>query len=250
MQKQIIYKFIKQFKDSHPKDKIDVIEIIGFGSIFSEKKLSPNSDFDIYIVIKNIGKRYRGNMFIDGIEIDYFVNPIEQLKADFERVKNKSIVKKTICYILRDGKIFLDKNGELKKLKKEAREFLKNDLKNSTLSNAKLVIAKYFISDYLKDIEDCFINKDVFSWQYNIATLLNYLIEIFCQFHKIPLIKQKYQCEEIAKKDKKFIKLYEMIAKTSSIEEKNLRIKKLALYVLKSLGGKLSKEWELESSVF
>jgi hypothetical protein len=77
------------------------------------------------------------------------------------------------------------------------------------MPDSSLITAKYFIQDYLKDIDDGLTDHDHFSWQYNIATLINYLIEVFCEFHEIPLVKQKYQGEEIAKKDKKFTKLYD-----------------------------------------
>lgn len=249
MHEQIIKNFINQFKTKHSKDNIEVIGILGFGSSFNQKNLSPNSDLDIYIVIKNIGKRYRGIMLIDNIEIDYFINPIEQLKADWEKVRNKIVIKKTIAYMLKDGKIILDQNNELKKMQEEARKFLKDELKINGISDYMLVLGKYFIEDYLKDIEDSLIDKNIFSWQYNANSLLNYLIEVFCQFHRIPLVKLKYQGMEIAKRDKKFIELYKLIAKTSSIKEKSKRIKKLALYCLESLGGKLPREWELESPI-
>lgn len=249
MHKSIINKFINQFKVAHPKDKIEVAAILGFGSGFSQKKILPNSDLDLYVVIKNIGKRYRGIALVDDIVVDYFVYPLEQLKADWEKVKNKIMPRLTFAYMLRDGRIILDKVGALKKLQTEARKFLKNELINSTIPRPLLIINKYFINDYLGDIEDSLRDKNVFSWQYNVSLLLNNLIDIFCQFHKIPLVKPKYQRREITKKDKKFVELYELATKASSMEEGTKRIKKLALYCLESLGGQLPGEWELERPV-
>lgn len=244
-----INKFISQFKARHPKDDIVVIGILGFGSGFSQKKIPLNSDLDVYIVIKDIGKRYRGVMFVGGIEVDYFVYPAKQLRADWKKVKSGALPKQTFAYMLRDGKILLDQNNALKKLRAEAKEFLKNKLSKNGMPHPLLIINKYFINDYTKDIEDSLRDKDMFSWQYNTSLLLNDLIVVFCQYHNIPLVKPKYQSREIAKKDTKFVALYESIAKDVPIEEKIKRIKKLALYCLESLGGPLPREWELERPV-
>ncbi len=249
MNKNIINKFIDQFKIKHSNYKIEIVGIFGFGSRFEQKTVYPNSDLDIYLVIKNIGKRFRGITHIDKIEIDYFVNPIEQLKTDWEKVKNGAVVKKTIAYMLKDGKIILDSNNELKNLQAQAKKFLKDELKNNNLTKSTIISVKYFIEDYIKDIEDSLSNNDIFSWQYNTTSLLNYLIEVFCRFHKISLVKQKYQGAEIAKQDKKFVKLYEAIATASSREVKFKKIQNLVLYCLKSFGGKLPEEWEIESFV-
>lgn len=249
MHKLLINKFINQFKAKHTKDNIKVIAILGFGSSFDYKKIRANSDLDLYVVIKDIGKRYRGIMFVDNTEVDYFVYPLEQLKADWKKVKNKIIPRLTTAYMLRDGQIILDKSGELEKMRIEAREFLKNELVKSDMPRPLLIINKYFINDYLKDIADSQRDKNIFSWQYNVSLLLNNLIDIFCQFHKIPLVKPKYQSREIAKKDAKFVELYELVTEATSIKERTKRIKKLASYCLESLGGQLPREWELERPV-
>ncbi len=247
IQEQIIKKFIEKFKIKHPKDNIEIVGILGFGSSFKPKNLSKNSDLDIYVVINNIGKRYRGIMLIDNIEVDYFVNPVEQLKNDWEKFRNRETNRKTIAYMLKDGRIIMDKSGVLKKLQKSAHDFLKNESKNIKPSDSELIIARYFINDYLKDIEDNLTDKDIFSWQYNVYSLLNYLIEIYCRANMIPIVKQKYQGMEISKKDKKFVELFGSIEKMSGTKEKFARIKKLALYCTKKLGGQLPVEWELIS---
>lgn len=249
MYKPIIYKFIRQFKVKHPSENIEVVAILGFGSSFRAKKIRRNSDLDLYVVIKNIGKRWRGIMLVDDAAVDYFVYPLEQLKEDWKKVKDKIILRQTIAYMLSDGRIMMDKGGELKKLQAEAKRFLKSELTGGAIPYPLLVINKYFINDYLEDIEDSLRDKDIFSWQYNAGLLLNNLIDIFCQFHKIPLVKAKYQNQEIAKKDGKFVELYELIAKASSIKERTKRIKKLVSYCLESLGGKLPREWELERPI-
>lgn len=184
-------------------------------------------------------------MVIDKIEIDYFVNSIRQLKRDWRNFKKGITRKNTILYMLKDGKIISDKNNQLEKLKDEAKIFLKKEIKNKKISSNDLMIKKYFIGDYLKDIEDDLKNKDIQSWQYNFNLLLIFLVEFFCEINKIPLNKPKYLMEEIAKKDKEFIRIYKSIAKSSSIKDKSQKINKLSSYCLNLSGGKLPKEWEI-----
>jgi len=242
--KNIIHNFIADFQKQHPEDSIIVEGILLFGSFVNPKNLSKNSDMDLYLVIKNKGYRYRGVKLIDNIEVDYFVNPWQQLRKDFEDAKSN--IKKTGLYMLAEGKILLDKNDNLKKLKQESKQYIKSELKKPT-SDVLITFFKYFIDDYLKDIEDSYQKKQWFAWQYNMDLLLNYLIESFCKKNQIELVKPKYQKDKIAKQDKRFVKLYEDFVKTDSRDKKMQRIKKFSSYVIENFGGTLSLEWELIS---
>lgn len=232
--------------ESHKEDDIKIEGIILFGSYAYSKKLSKNSDLDLYLVIKNNGKRYRGIKHIDNVEVDYFVNPFIQLESDFKNAINSS--GKTIIFMLADGKILKDAGNKINKLKQKAKKIIKEDCRQD-MPGFMLVSSKYFIDDYLKDMQDCYNEKDFFAWQYNLNLLLNYLIEVFCKNKKILLVKPKYQKEKIKKVDPNFVKLYESISKSKNKKEQMTKIKKLSGYVLDSLGGELPKEWELESKV-
>lgn len=242
---KIIYQFIKQFKERHKKDNSLLVEgILLAGSYAFLTKISKNADLDLFLVINNIGKRYRGMARVGDMEVDFFINPIEQLRADFAKAKDTS--NKTMVYALADGKILKDRNKNLEKLKKEAKIFLK-DLSRVEVAPPTVTLMRYFIDDYLKDVEDSYLEKDYLAWQYNINLLLNYLIEVFCKNNQILLVKPKYQKGKILEKNPHFVKLYEDVAKASDREDKMAAIKKLSAYVLDNLGGRLPKEWEMES---
>lgn len=236
--------FLRKFSRSHAKDNIKIEGILIAGSFLDKEKVSKNSDLDLFIVIKNNNFRYRGMDYINGIYVDYFVNPLNQLKHDLNKVKDSS--GNTLANALANGQIFLDKSNNLLKLQKLAKKIIANTYK-SKLPFFRITLNKYFIDDYLKDIEDSYAGKDFFAWQYNVSILLNYLIEVFCRFHKIHLVKPKYQKDEISKKYPKFIDLYNKVAGASNRIQKMLAIKKLSDYVLIKLGGRLSKRWEIKS---
>lgn len=240
----IIKNFIKKFKKQHPDDLIIIEGVLLAGSYAFPNKLSKNSDLDLFLVIKDAAKRYRGMKKINDIDVDYFINPIQQLKIDFKKAKKSN--SKVFLYVLANGKILLDKNNELLDLQKEAKKCLKQQIEDG-MPNSDLKLIKYFIDDYLRDIEDDYANKDDFALQYDTCLLLNYLVEVLCKYNHIPQVKPKYQKAEIIKKYQQFVELYEKIGRINLKEEKIEQIKKLSEYVIDSLGGRLPEEWEVES---
>lgn len=238
--------FVDWFTEIHHDDKISIKGILVFGSSLHPEKMGSNADLDLYFVIENNGKRYRGVKFINGTEVDYFANPKEQLLLDFNSAKNSA--RKTIFFMLANGKILKDWEGLLGELQKEAMKILEAE-KNKEIPAWLFVNSKYFIDDYLKDIEDDLRSNNYFSMDCNFRLLTGDLLEIFCRQKKILIGKPKYQKEEIEKVDKEFIKLYEEMAMESNYAIKLEKIKRLSNYVIESLGGALPKDWELVSSL-
>ncbi len=250
--KNIVDKFLQEFAVKH--SDVEVESILVFGSVLCEEYFYERSDIDLYIVIKNNGKRYRGIMIIDDREVEYFVNPIEQLNDDFENaikipasagMTNHSQM--TILNMLVDGELLQDKDGQVAKLQKRAQNIVSAGGKK--MSDYQIHMAKYFINDYVNDLKDSDDNMTDFAWQRNVDLLLNYLVETVCAFHQIHITKAKYQKEELGKVDKEFVTLYEKIANTNFKKETQESIQKLAQYVIEKLGGDLEKEWEIISDV-
>jgi predicted nucleotidyltransferase len=75
-----------------------------------------HSDIDLHIIFDNNDpdRLYRGNEYVDGIRIEYFEKPIEDIYEsvdnDFENQSN------ALLAIIGKGKIIFDKTGDLKKL--------------------------------------------------------------------------------------------------------------------------------------
>ncbi len=240
----IIDKFIDSFKNKHANDNINVTGILVFGSSLSYKELPQRSDIDLYLVIENNGKRYRGISVIDGIEVDYFVNPIEQLKLDYENTKKAP--KKTVLFMLANGKILRDSNKELESFQSEARDFLQSISKND-MPSFMITFTKYFIEDYLKDIYDNLEDQNDFALHYNIDLLCTYLLETICQIHHLTIEKPKYLTKKINDKDPQFVEIYEKVKNAKNNHDAVEQIAQLSEYVLEKLGGKLPNEWEIES---
>ncbi len=250
--KSIVDKFLQEFLTKHSDLKVE--SVLVFGSVLCGEYFFERSDIDLYIVIKNNGKRYRGIMIIDDREVEYFVNPIEQLIGDFENaikipasagMTNTSQM--TILNMLSSSELLQDKYGQVAKLQKRAQDII--NIGGEKMSDYQIHMAKYFINDYMNDLKDSDDNMTDFAWQRNVDLLLNYLVETVCAFHQIHITKAKYQKEELEKVDKEFVALYEKVANTNSKKEKQENIQKLAQYVIEKLGGDLEKEWEIISDV-
>ncbi len=218
---------------------------------------SKYSDLDVYIVLSpRVKWRERGNVIIDGILIEYFANPVEQIrkyfKEDFERNR------KTMARMLVIGKVVFDRHGVVAKLKKEAEKWMKRGFKK--MSKASLEIAKYSLWDELENLKDLYAQKTLdFELLYN--KLLIQVLESYAKFLRVEIppfsklikfftdnrFRKEYRYKEFP--DKRFEKLFISCLKADSRKEKMLCAKKLVKYVLEKMDGFEINGWKLRSEV-
>ena len=76
------------------------------------------SDVDVYIVLSDmIDWRERGNVIIDGVLVEYFANPVKQIRHYFEKEFKQNI--RSTARIITIGKVLFDKTGIAEELKKK-----------------------------------------------------------------------------------------------------------------------------------
>ena len=151
----------------------DVIGILVCGSYVTGSP-SKHSDLDVHIILDNyVHYRERGNKYVEGLLIEYFANPPHQILQYFdEDLRDKSLMSQVQ---FATGKIILDKNEQVAKLKEQAiimiNEFYE---KKSAISMSEL--SKYGLWDMLDDLQDAHeTNRSDFDFLY--FTALNNLIE-------------------------------------------------------------------------
>jgi len=66
---------LKKFVDKQKKNP-NVIGMVISGS-FVHYKPDKNSDLDVFVVLKDSEYREKGNTWINGVEVEYFINPIK-----------------------------------------------------------------------------------------------------------------------------------------------------------------------------
>lgn len=129
----IIQKFITSMNYLENKH---VLGIFFYGSFLTGYN-NKNSDLDLHIIFDNSNPKHliRGSKYIDGIRIEYFEKPINDLYLsidnDYQNQNN------ALLSIIGTSKIIFDKNGDLKKLQEYALNKFSNPLPSLEDEDAK-----------------------------------------------------------------------------------------------------------------
>lgn len=228
----ILNKFIEKYK----KDK-NVVGIFLTGS-FVHSKPDKNSDLDVYILLKDSKFRERGNTWISGVEIEYFINPIKQVESYFKEEKEKHT-----AHMFANSMILYEKGDYLKVLIKKAIKILFT--KDKKMSKFQIENAKYHIDDMEKDLEDVYKKKDWFSFELISGHLFEELVNSFFKIKGIRQEKIKRLFVYLSSLDKNFSKLLNSALLEKDYDKKYSAIKKLIRYVESILGGKRKRDWKL-----
>ena len=98
---------------------------------------SINSDIDIYIITKDDNNwRERGNKLVDGFLIEYFINPRKKIN-DYMNKELQDYHISTIR-IFANGKILIDKTGDVAKLIEQAKDYINRDFEDLNESLYKM----------------------------------------------------------------------------------------------------------------
>ena len=84
-----------------------IILIIGFYAIGTQKK---NSDLGIYIIEDKNDKRKRGNTWMNGLEVEYFINPLSQVYCYLD---TKPTIRPVTATMINNGIVYFQKEDEL-----------------------------------------------------------------------------------------------------------------------------------------
>lgn len=234
-------KALKIFVDRY-KENPNVLAILVSGS-YVHSTLDKNSDLDVYVLLKESKFRSRGNTWINGIEIEYFINPIKQVRYYFKtEIGSKA---PSTAHMFANSKILYQKDKTVNQLIKEADKIIKK--KMPAMKKMDLEFAKYIIDDERKDLEDVYLKKDVFAFSFVSGNLLQRCLDLFFKIHRIPKEKPKRLQKHIRSLDKKFEKLYTNALIEKNIDKQFASANKVVDYVENLIGGRRPKEWILRS---
>lgn len=153
---------LKLFLDSWRLNN-DVIGALVCGSYVTGHP-SNRSDIDVHIILSDdIDWRERGNRYINGFLIEYFVNPPKQIRKyfeeDFADYRTMSMVQ------FMTGRVIFDRIGVIEELKKEAANWKRK--KHSELSKIMVEMKKYELWDAHDNLLDSYENhRDDFTFLY------------------------------------------------------------------------------------
>lgn len=165
--KESLSKFLATFE--HKKD---VIGVCACGS-YVVGIPTAHSDLDVHIILdEKVNYRERGNCIIDGLLIEYFANPPQQIRKYFLEDYAEMSLMSPNQFV--NGLILEDKTGVVQVLKNEAQILI-----NKYFSDKEVKIndlEKYSYWDMLDDLEDAFeTNRVDFDFLYynNLNKLIN-----------------------------------------------------------------------------
>lgn len=157
------------------KEYVDDDSILGaiLGGSYATGNYTENSDIDISIITKNNYKK-RGNVIIDDIMIEYFINPISELKKYMEDDYNNRHRLST-SNLIGNGKIIFSKGNIMEYLQKEALSYY--DKEFPTPDGTKVKCQKYACWDAYDELKDKVKNNE--SYNLNYFVLLQNLIDCY-----------------------------------------------------------------------
>lgn len=236
--KKALDKFVEKYR-GNPR----VIGILLSGS-HVHCKPGPHSDLDVHIVLDKSNYRERGNTWIDGQEIEYFINPVKQIEQYFKEEAKPHETPST-AHMFANCKVLYKKGKTLDRLIAKAKKIV--DKVHAKMKNVEAELAKYSLDDLRKDLDDVYYHMEDFAILAVSNQILNKCLKVFFRIKKVPQEKPKRLQAQLKKIDPKFEKLFREASIEPNIDKRRAKLKKLIDYVEKLLGGKRSKEWKLKT---
>lgn len=212
------------------------------------------SDIDIMIVLSDKTKFWqRGNINIDGFLIEYIADPASMWQKSFEDDFNSG--KKVSVCMFAVGKILVDKNGSVSKLKEQAEAIMKRQF--NRMDKREIEMAKYHLYDGLDKLQG--LEKGGFIqyaplYYLQLSKIVNFYAAFvgisvpatakFYKFLNNSDFREKYKLEGFS--DQQFINLVNGALTNYSTLTK---IADLTSYVLNKMGGFEINGWVLKTEI-
>ena len=171
---EILNNFLKPYKEDE--------KIIGaiLGGSYATGNYNEDSDIDISIITSDENYKKRGNIYLDGKMIEYFINPICELKKYMESDYNDRFRLST-ANLIGNGKVVFSKTDEIDKLQKEALSYFDKEFPEPNSTKVKCL--KYACWDSYDELKSKV--KDNESYNLNYFILLENLINCYYYENKI-----------------------------------------------------------------
>lgn len=240
----VLKKFVAKWKDHE-----DLAGILLCGS-YIHGDAGKNADLDIHIVLtKTDNWRKRGNIVEEGIEVEYFINPVKQIEQYF---KSEYPNGKNTADMFVNSIILENKSPEFEILLSLASEYMNKELPN--LSDDDIYSFKYILDDLRKDLDDTVNIDDEIAFYLIFNTIINECLTIFAKVNKIYLNKSKRLIKTLEKNNK--CKIFTSLLKNAikanisinTLEKKYKIIIELINYCESLIGGARPDEYSFESS--
>lgn len=219
------------------KDDPLVIGVILSGSV-AHSQPDPNSDLDIFVILNDTANyRERGNLMIEGIEVEYFMNPVKQIRSYFILEASPHT-----AHILANGRILLDRSPVIAELIQEATAILEKG--PPPTKEIQIELLRYGLDDKWKDFLDCLEKEDEFAGIFVARNMINLCLQAFCLHHRIWHDKEKRLYQQIEKLSPEFASALRVATLSPLSRDAIITLKQKTEHLL---GGGRPTPWSLRS---
>jgi len=221
------------------KKRAGVLGVLVFGS-FVRGDFDQYSDIDTYVLTSRKPTYAREGYMLGGIRVDVTIDEKKEA-ARFLKQENHT-VRRIFSHMLANGGILFEKGSALTGLQRIAKRNLGEKTK---YTRSEVLMHLYSIEDFYGEVLRFYKSKDQFSFEQNLALLVNNAVECFLKIHG-EYLRRPNELEAVIKKnDPTFWKLLKMI-----YEPKNKagRLKAIGRFVRKIeflARGPLPKNWRV-----
>ncbi|GAB5553927.1 MAG: hypothetical protein Sapg2KO_35180 [Saprospiraceae bacterium] len=228
--------FVEQVKNDPA-----IIGIVVCGG-WLEGHIDPNSDIDVHLILDpTCAYRERGNTWINGIEIEYFKNPPQQIHSYFRQETTSPHT----AFMLAQGEVRYQASPIIEALTGEAQKIIKTA--PTPLPGFGKELAKYMLDDYYKDLQDAQAAKDAVGGTLIQQKIINKSIDLFYKSSRKYRPKDKRLLADLQLLDVEFAQI---IQQSLAISWDKLNgLNELKSYVDQFLGGPRTKEWKLKGAL-
>ncbi len=234
---------LKSFIQKYTSDP-NVIGLFLTGS-FVHGDPGPTSDLDLYIILESSETRTRGNSFVNGTEIEYFINPIRQVEQYF---KDEYSDKINTAHMFANSIILYQKGPELQRLIELAQFYVSKPLPD--LTEYDIYLGRYFLDDLRKDLLDALDINDKITFELVSSEIVEQLINNFGKIKKIYPAKSKRLFHQINQIDSSFAnKLKNYLECTDKIQKRFELLNECIKHIENLFGGSRPDDYSFTSKL-
>ena len=242
---------LKEFLDKRIVDRDSLNGILITGS-YAKNIQHPGSDLDVILISKSKSKvRKRGNIIVNGVMVEYYINTYRQILRYFEI--DKEHYNPMIYFSILEGKIVFEKYGTLSRLKKMARLWM--DKQFPKIKDTSVEFSKYVMSDTLNKMKSLYRkNSDSFTFSYFIN--LKNIYESYAKYLRQPILKEYMLTDYFSENnrfsdlvnkfpDETFSRLFYKALTCTNIDKRIDLYEKITNHILKCMQGFKLDGWSL-----
>lgn len=204
-----------------------------------------NADLDLFIVLKDSKTRERGNIISNGVEIEFFINPVKQIEQYYESEYPNKI---NTAHMFANGIKIFEKGSDLQRLINLAHFYIEKELPN--ISDYEIYSYRYILDDYRKDLLDTVEINDSITFELLSGSFIKEAITILGKIKKFYPTKAKRLMKQLEMEDKIFkTKLEGYLNCKTALGTRFLFINECINHLESLLGGPRPDDFSFKSNV-